>query len=182
MDFIEKILGGIYEFSITLGLFGGNALLFFQCIEDYQNNRIDKVSFIGNLILSVVAMFSNIFIIFFNLNDYYLSTVDSIITIILGCGIFIIAIINFIRFLKDEDFTLAFYSKYFLIASLINIVVSIIYIPIFTFVIDKVNLVAGFFSLTCIGLLRLGLLSAYYLRCEEESYRYVAIMKNKDNF
>ena len=179
MNFIGEIQGRIFRLSTTFVLFCGMVQLFIYCIEEYQNDKVDKVSFVSNFTLLAVGTISDIIIIFLNFDNYYSDLVDSITNIILGCGILVIAIINFIRFFKDKKFILAFYSKYFLIASLTNIIVAVIYIPIFIFVAEKINIVAAFFSSLVIRLLRLGILSSYYLICREESYRYITIVENK---
>lgn len=60
-------------------------MLFFECIEEYQNNKVDRISFIGHFILLVVSVLSNITIMFLKLSDYYLDLIDLITNIVIGC-------------------------------------------------------------------------------------------------
>ena len=153
----------ILTLGTTLGILSVFVITICQGIECYKRETLDKFSFISNIVLSTAICI----IIFFQPTK----TADYV-DFILGY-IICLALINFIRFLKDKDFKLKYYLKYFLIAGLINIIFSIVIAFVPHLIIEKLNIFSYILSIILIHFCRAVFLASGYLIYKSRSYKEI---------
>lgn len=178
MNFIFMILEKWNQVFKTFLSFTILMFSIFKAFDSFEENKVDKFSFICNLFLLVIATITTlveIFLGFYNIEPYcyYLENIDEIFNIIFSLIFLIIGVINFFRFLLDKNFLLKYYIKYFLVASLVNIIGGLIFFIIYISVMEKINFLAGYFIFLSLGIFRLTLLATYYLDCKQNSYNFI---------
>lgn len=171
MSFIGTIMGWIFKIPTTIIAFIGAVNLFMELINSYREEKVDKISFIGNFIILLISFIANMTMVLFD--NYYTQDTDAMINIILLCIGIAVAVINFVRFVMDKNFILKFYLKYIGVSLATNIICGMLLRFVLSFILYRISMIAFVFITLIIGEIRTGILSSGYLSYRLKSYRYV---------